>query len=182
MATINNKKEITSHIIFKMQNEFFAINVSKVISILEMQKITQVPEAPVYMKGVINLRGEVLPVIDSHIKFGLPPMNITMNTSILVLEILTKSGIETKLGLMVDFVNEVTNITQDKILPPPSIGDTYESRFITGMYQKDEITFAMILDVDELLTINEIIELKATEHIEEIEKKTKTVKPEKKSK
>lgn len=163
MATKKVKKEITSYIIFKMQNEFFAINVSKVLNILEMQKITEVPEAPVYMKGVINLRGEVLPVIDSHIKFGLSPLIITMNTSILVLEVLAKNGLETKLGLMVDFVNEVVNITPDKILPPPSIGDSYRSRYITGMYQKDDSDFVMILDVDELLTINEIIDLKNSE-------------------
>lgn len=163
MATINNKKEITSYIIFKMENEMFAINVSKVLTILEMQRITEVPEAPVYMKGVINLRGEVLPIIDSHIKFGLPPMQITIQTSILVLEVTAKNGIQTKLGLMVDFVNEVINITPDMCLPPPSIGDSYQSRYITGMYQKADAEFVMMLDVDELLTINEIIELKKNE-------------------
>ncbi len=165
----DKKKEIHSYIIFRMLNESFAINVSKVLNILEMQKITKVPEAPVYMTGVINLRGEVLPVIDSHVKFSSAPLQITPHTCILVLDIISASNLTTKLGLMVDFVDEVIEILPEKILPPPSIGETYQSRYITGMYQKNNRNFIMMLDIDKLLSINEIIKLKESKDLGEYE-------------
>jgi len=163
MDKSKKKKEINSFIIFRMLNESFAINVSKVLNILEMQKITKVPEAPLYMVGVINLRGEVLPVIDSHIKFGTDPIVVTYQTCILVLDIVSSNDITTKLGLMVDFVDEVIEIKPETILPPPGIGETYQSKYITGMFQKENKDFIMMLDIDKLLTINEIIQLKESE-------------------
>ena len=130
------KKTIYAHIVFTMFNENFAISVKKLLNILEMQKITKVPEAPPYMKGVINLRGEVLPVIDSHIKFNNDALEITPETCILVLEIITGKDSITKLGLMVDQVDAVIEITPENTLPPPGIGESYQSKYITGMFQK----------------------------------------------
>ncbi len=173
MDKSKKKKEINSFIIFRMLNESFAINVSKVLNILEMQKITTVPEAPSYMIGVINLRGEVLPVIDSHIKFGIDPLVVTYQTCILVLDIVSSNDITTKLGLMVDFVDEVIEIKPETILPPPGIGETYQSKYITGMYQKENKDFIMMLDIDKLLTINEIIKLKES-NIDEDNKEENT--------
>ena len=154
------KKSIHAHIVFTMFNESFAISVKKLLNILEMQKITVIPEAPPYMKGVINLRGEVLPVIDSHIKFGSNSIEITPETCILVLEIITEKNNMTKLGLMVDHVDEVLEIYPEDTLPPPGIGESYQSKYITGMFQKENKDFIMILDIDKLLSENEIIELK----------------------
>ena len=156
-------KKVNSYITSKFVNEYFAIDVSKVLSILEMQRITEVPESPPYMKGVINLRGEVLPVVDSHVKFGLPPLNITMHTCILVLEIKSEDNDIIKLGLMVDHVEEVLEIGQENIMPPPSIGNSIKSKYITGMFQKSETQFIMMLDIDKLLTIKEIDSIKDTE-------------------
>ena len=154
---------INSFIIFKMMNEFFAISVKKVLSILEMQKITEVPKAPSYMKGVMNLRGEVIPVIDSYLKFGIEtPLKVTRNTCILVLEVQDNQNESIRLGLLVDYVDEVLEIKEDKILPPPNIGRSFESEYITGMYQKDEEQFIMLLDVDKLLALNAIIQLSKT--------------------
>lgn len=172
MDKAKKKKEINSFIIFRMLNESFAINVSKVLNILEMQKITKVPEAPPYMLGVINLRGEVLPVIDSHIKFGAEPIEITYQTCILVLDIVSSKEVTTKLGLMVDFVDEVIEIKPDTVLPPPGIGETYQSKYITGMYQKKNKDFIMMLDIDKLLSINEIIELNVSKEVDEKEQTT----------
>ena len=152
-----------SFLVFKMINEYFAINVGKVISILEMQKITEVPEAPAYMKGVINLRGEVLPVVDSHIKFGFnKPIEITMHTGILVLEVISDKEEIIRLGLIVDLVEEVIQIQPKDILPPPGIGSTYQSRYITGMFQKNNKDFIMILNIDKILTVDEIGKLIVT--------------------
>ncbi len=152
------KKEINSFIIFKLINEYFAINVSKVLSILELQDITEVPEAPPYMKGVINLRGDVLPIVDSHVKFNMPRQEITTMTCILVLEVLDKNNQYIKLGLLVDQVDEVMEILKINVLPSPTIGEAYKSRYITGLYKRNE-QLIMILDIDKLLTTNEIVTL-----------------------
>ncbi len=158
MTTQKTFKKLNSYIIFKLVNEYFAINVGKVISILEMQSITEVPDAPPYMKGVINLRGDVLPIVDSHIKFNMPSIDVTMMTCILVLEITGSKNESIKLGLMVDQVTEVIGISTMDILPPPDIGEAYKSRYINGMYKKDDMLI-MILDIDMLLSTNKIIEL-----------------------
>ncbi len=109
------------------------------------------------MKGVINLRGEVLPIIDSHVKFNLPPININMKTSILVMELKHNNAKTIRLGLMVDKVDEVLQIQNKKIQAPPSIGAAFESTYITGMYKKDDKTFIMLIDIDQVLSLKEIV-------------------------
>ena len=166
MGNNNKSKErkTNSYLVFHLQEEGFAINVGKVLSILQMQKVTTVPESPDYMTGVINLRGDVIPIIDSHVKFSLDPINVTMKTNILVLEIGRQNKKALKLGFMVDRVSEVLQIPEKKILPPPGIGDVYQSRYITGVFQKDENNFVMLLDIEKALSIKEITSLKeATE-------------------
>ncbi len=160
------KKEINSYIIFKLINEYFAINVSKVISILEMQEITEVPEAPKYMKGVINLRGDVLPIVDSHVKFSMPQQEITMMTCVLVLEVIDSKNQYIKLGLLVDQVDEVLEILKVNVLPAPNIGEAYKSRYITGLYKREK-QLIMILDIDKLLTTSEIVTLKEKNTVSE---------------
>ena len=161
MAGNKNRKNDT-YLVFKLQEELFAINVIKVLSILQMQHLTTVPESPDYMKGVINLRGDMIPIIDSHVKFNLDPISITTKINILILEIIWKRKKALKLGFMVDKVHEVIQIPEKKILPPPGIGDVYQSRYITGVYKKDENSFIMLLDIEKALSIKEIISLKET--------------------
>ena len=165
------KEKIDSYLVFQLQGELFTINVGKILSILNMQKLTVVPESPKYMKGIINLRGKVIPVIDSHVKFNLEPINITIKTSILVLDIGLENKKKFKLGFMVDKVEEVIQIQDKKILPPPGIGDVFQSDYITGVYQKDENKFIMILDIEKALSLNEIVSLNTVILNEEISKK-----------
>lgn len=149
---------LSSYLSFKLGDEVFAANVSKVLNILEMTNITKVPKAPPYMKGVINLRGTVLPLIDTRIKFGLSPTEFTPNTCILVLDIkIENEGIQ--IGSLVDSVQEVMEIEPHQILPPPNIGSKFHSEFITGMYKVGEDQFIMILDVDKVFSSDELKEL-----------------------
>jgi purine-binding chemotaxis protein CheW len=141
-----------------MSEELFAINVSKVINILEMRHITKVPKTPAYMKGVINLRGTVLPVVNLRIKFGLPDTENTVDTSIIVLNI-EKDGEIVMLGIQVDAVREVLELKDEEIAESPSIGTKYNSGFIQGMYRMDE-HFIMILDIDKIFSIDDIIDVK----------------------
>ena len=100
------KLTLNSYLSFKLGDEIFASNVSKVLNILEMMKITKVPKAPTYMKGVINLRGTVLPVVDTRLKFGMLPIELTTNTCILVLDVKVDEE-SVHIGAIVDSVQEV---------------------------------------------------------------------------
>ncbi len=156
-----------SYLTFKLEDELFAAHVSKVLNILELMRITKVPKAPDYMKGVINLRGSVLPVIDTRIKFGLSPTEFTIYTCIIVMNI-TIDGESVNVGALVDSVQEVIEIEKDSILPSPSIGNKYKSEFIQGMMKWGE-QFIMLLDVDKVLSTEDIIALKMTPDDESVD-------------
>lgn len=153
------KIQLNSYLSFKLGDEVFAANVSKVLNILEMTKITKVPKAPDYMKGVINLRGTVLPVIDTRVKFGLTPTEFTTNTCILVLDIDIEND-SLHVGALVDAVQEVLEIEPHQILPPPNIGSKYRSEFINGMFKLNEEQFIMLLDMDKVFSVDELMDLK----------------------
>jgi purine-binding chemotaxis protein CheW len=153
-----NLSKINSYLSFKLGDEEFAAHVGKVLNILEMTKITEVPKAPVYMKGVINLRGTVLPVIDTRIKFGMTPTVYTTNTCIIVLDI-DVDGESIYVGALVDAVQAVLEIDKNHILPPPSIGSKYKSEFIEGVANIDD-KFIMILNMDAVFSTDEITNLR----------------------
>lgn len=157
---MNENSTQKSYLSFKLGKETFASNVSKVLNILEMPQITEVPQTPEYMVGVMNLRGAVLPVIDTRIKFGMGATVITANTCVLVLEISTKEK-EVRIGALVDAVEEVLEIEEQDIKPSPSIGTKYNTEFILGMVQQGE-SFIMILNMDNVFTAHEIIHLHDT--------------------
>jgi purine-binding chemotaxis protein CheW len=158
-----NKSESNSYLTFKLGKENFGAHVSQVLNILEMTKITEVPKTPDYMKGVINLRGMVLPVIDTRIKFGLAETEYTSNTCIVVMD-LQLEGETVHIGAIVDEVLSVIEIGEDQIEPPPSIGNQYRSEFIYGMAKVDE-EFIMLLDMHKVLSSQEIADLAAqSEH------------------
>ena len=129
------------------------------LNILELTNITKVPKAPDYMKGVINLRGTVLPVIDTRIKFGMTPTEFNVNTCILVLDIDIENE-SLHVGGLVDAVQEVLEIELNQILPPPNIGSKYRSEFISGMYKLNEEQFIMILDMDKVFSAEELLTVK----------------------
>ncbi len=154
----NENAAIQTFLSFQMDEEVFAINVSQVLNILEMKHITKVPKTPKFLKGVINLRGTVLPEVDLRIKFGLPEKETTVDTSIIVLNI-EKDGETLLLGTLVDSVREVLELKMDEIAPSPSIGTKYNSGYLQGMWRVDE-DFIMILDIDKVFSAEDIIDFK----------------------
>lgn len=151
----NNKEAIMqSYLTFQLEKECFAVNVTKVIEILEVPTITNVPKAPPYMKGVINLRGNVLPVVETRIKFGLQSKEFDVNTCILVLSI-DVEGEETNVGAIVDSVQEVLEIGGDQIKASPSIGTKYKTEFIKGMIENGE-EFIMLIDIDKVFSTDDV--------------------------
>lgn len=144
-----------SYLSFRLGHESFAVKVSKVIEILEVPHITKVPKSPAFMRGVLNLRGTVLPVIDTRLKFNLKETEDTVNTCIIVFSI--NFGAEVMMvGALVDAVQEVFEMDDDILMPPPSIGGKYKTEFIRGMAKKND-DFVMILEVDKIFSGDEII-------------------------
>jgi len=156
----NEQDKIQTYLSFKLGEEVFALNVLKVLNILEMSPITKVPKSHDYMKGVINLRGNVLPVVDLRIKFGLKENDFTVDTSIIVLSISRKNE-ETMVGVLVDAVKEVLEFSDAEIVESPSIGTKYNSGFISGMKRRDD-SFIMILNIDKVFSTEEIIDFKGS--------------------
>lgn len=139
-----------SFLSFKLGGEHFAIPVMKIMEILEVPKITKVPQSPNFLVGVINLRGAVLPVIDTRVKFGMSPIDYSINTCILVLNVAYNE--ETIIvGALVDFVSEVFEFDETKVKPSPTIATKYRADFIEGMIQEDD-HFMMVLNIDKVFS------------------------------
>jgi purine-binding chemotaxis protein CheW len=159
--TTKNAEKTTSFLSFKLSNEFFAINVIKIIEILEVPKITRVPHAPEYLIGVVNLRGGVLPVIDTRIKFGLESTEFTVNTCIIVLNININDE-DIIVGALVDSVSEVFEIDATQIQPSPSIGSKYRADFIEGMIKEND-QFMMLLNIDKVFSASDLESIKVSQ-------------------
>ena len=160
MENIKNKgtaEKTQTYLSFMLGNEVFAANVKNVINILEMKPITEVPHSPDYIKGVINLRGTVLPVADMRVKFGLPEIKITKDTCILVLQINIDDE-NILLGALVDNVKEVLEIEESQIEPAPSIGTKYKAEFLKGMLTVED-NFIMLLNMDLIFSSEELFVL-----------------------
>jgi purine-binding chemotaxis protein CheW len=156
----NGKLSTNSYLSFKLGDEIFATNVLKVQEILQMTKITKVPQSPSYMLGVINRHGTVLPVIDTSEKFKLEEHAATVNTCIIVLSIEIDN--ETLLvGALVDAVLEVFEVEDRDIKPAPTLGNKYKSEIIHGVVKMDD-HFVMILNMDKVLSSDELIIVKET--------------------
>lgn len=142
-----------SYLTFRLGDELFAAHVGQVSEILELPRITHVPRSPEYMRGVINLRGQVLPVIDTRIKFGMTQTQDTVSTCIVVLTV-DMDGQPFTFGALVDGVQEVMAIVPDQIQDPPSLGGRYKAGFVSGMVKEND-QFIMILRLGEVFTMEE---------------------------
>jgi purine-binding chemotaxis protein CheW len=135
---------------FKLGEEIFAVEVSKVREILDVTTITKVPQTPEFMRGVINLRGGVVPVIDLRLKLGMTRTENTVNTCIIVQELLIDQ--ETiLLGTLADSVQEVFDLEGNQIEPAPRIGTKLNTDFLKGMVKHND-RFIMILDIDKVFS------------------------------
>lgn len=154
--------ETRQYLTFKLNEEIFGVDVAHVREILDYIKITRIPQTPDFMCGVINLRGNVVPVIDMNMKFGMAKTEKTVNTCIVVVEVKFES--ETIiLGALVDSVQEVFEIEPDSIEPAPRIGVKLKTEFIKGMGKNNE-NFIIILDIDKIFSSEELILVKDPEN------------------
>jgi purine-binding chemotaxis protein CheW len=146
--------ETTQYLTFKLEDEVFALDISKVREVLDFTTITKVPRTPEFMRGVINLRGSVVPVVDLRLKFGMSKTEKTVNTCIIITEV-TVDGDTTILGTLADSVQEVMNLETDHIEPAPKIGTKLNVGFIKGMGKQGE-HFTIIIDIDKIFSTEEL--------------------------
>jgi purine-binding chemotaxis protein CheW len=139
---------------FLMANEKYGLEILKVREIIGIMDVTPVPTTPAFVRGVINLRGKVIPVVDLRLKFGMEAKENTERTCIIVVH-LARAAQEVITGILVDEVSEVLDIDQDQIEPPPSFGVDIRTDFILGMGKVDQKVLTL-LDIDRVLTEQEI--------------------------
>ena len=142
------------YLTFSLAEEEYGIGILKIKEIIGMMAITTVPQTPKFVKGVINLRGKVIPVIDLRLRFGMESMDYTERTCIIVVEIEGTSG-TVQIGIVVDAVSEVLNISGKDIEDTPTFGTKLNTDYILGM-AKMEGGVKIMLDIDRVLNGNEI--------------------------
>ena len=152
--TVSKITEVRQYLTFKLEGETFALDVVKVREILDYSNITKVPQTPEFMKGVINLRGSVVPVVDMRLKFNMPLLEKTVDTCIIVVEISIENE-ATILGALVDSVQEVFELEPSSIEAAPRIGTKLRTDFILGMGKREE-QFVIILDIDKVFSSEEL--------------------------
>jgi purine-binding chemotaxis protein CheW len=141
--------EAGKYLTFTLASEEYGIGILKIKEIIGMMPVTSVPQTPQFVKGVINLRGKVVPVIDLRMRFGLETTNYTERTCIIVVEIDGQSG-TVMIGIVVDAVSEVLNIKSEDIEDTPAFGSKVKTSFILGM-AKMEGGVKILLDIDKVL-------------------------------
>lgn len=146
--------EREQYLTFNLRGELFAIGILAIREIIEYSQLTYVPMMPEHIRGVINLRGAVVPVVDLQIRFGHGRTESNRRTCVVIVEVDAGDGMQ-QLGVLVDAVNEVLEIAAADIEPPPALGERGNSEFIHGMGKVGE-RFVILLDVNRALTVSEL--------------------------
>jgi purine-binding chemotaxis protein CheW len=146
--------ELTQYLTFFLGDETFSLDIARVREVLDYTIITRVPRTPNYVKGVINLRGSVVPVVDLRLKFGMPTLSVSVNTCIIIVEAVVQ-GDSVVLGLLVDSVQEVIELDRGNIQPAPRIGTKLDTGFIKGIGRQDD-RFIIILNIDRVFSHDEL--------------------------
>lgn len=142
------------YVTFGLGEELFGIEVTRAREILSLVSVTKVPQTPDYLLGVINLRGQVVPVVDLRIKLGIPETEMTRDSCIIVMEVQV-DGEVLIVGGLADSVREVLELHDDQIEPPPRMGTKLRTEFIAGMGKVDE-QFLILLEIDRVFSSEEL--------------------------
>lgn len=148
------------YVTFSLGRELFGVEVTRTREILSLTPVTSVPQTPDYMLGVINLRGQVVPVVDMRLKLGLPAGRETEDTCIIVVEVLVDGEIII-VGALADAVREVLEISADQIEPPPRLGTRLKTEFMSGMGKIDD-QFMILLNIDRIFNSEDIAKIQET--------------------
>jgi purine-binding chemotaxis protein CheW len=144
----------TQYLTFKLDEEVYSLDIANVREVLDVTAVTRVPRTPMFMRGVINLRGSIVPVIDLRLKLGMLKTEKTMNTCIIIAETMV-DGEMTIIGTLADSVQEVVDLEPEQIESAPKIGTRLNTEFIKGI-GKREGNFVIILDINKVLSTDEL--------------------------
>lgn len=140
---------------FSLHKEVFAVPVAPIREIIEYPGVTEIPLAPEFLRGVINLRGSVVPLIDIAARFGRGASDITWRTCVIIFESAQEDALHQLLGIMVDTVHEVVDVPADQIEPRPEFGTIMRTEFVDGMIRRNG-KFVIVLDIDKVLNAQEL--------------------------
>ncbi len=157
---IAQDEEAVQYLTFKLDNESFATEINKVREVLEYTQITPVPRSPEFMKGVINLRGSVVPVVDLRLQFGMPDVEPTVDSCIIIIEV-NIEGTSTVLGALADSVQEVIDLKPEQLEDAPSFGTRIDNDFVQHMGKLDD-RFVIVLDMNKVFSIEQINRVEKT--------------------
>ena len=147
----NRSNIIEKYLTFIIDNEIYGLEILKVREIVAMMHISRVPLVPPYVKGVINLRGKVITVVDMREKLGMESIEYNAHTTIIIIDIENLS-----IGFIVDETQEVLKINKDKLMPPPHFGTAIDTSFLKAMVKMENDEMVMIVDLEKLFNANEI--------------------------
>jgi len=160
-----HNSEGQQYLSFVLDTEEYGIDILRVQELRGWTPVTPVPDMPEYIKGVLNLRGAIIPVVDLRKRFGLPERNYGPTTVVIVIKVDSGSK-ERIMGIIVDAVAETYTLSQDQIQPPPKIGGGVSAEFITGLVAQDD-KMIVLMDIDELMNSDELsIDVQALSNIE----------------
>jgi len=145
---------INQYLTFFLDEDLFALDIASVREVLDCTNITRIPKTPEFMRGVINLRGKAVPVVDLRLKFGMGETERTVNTCIIIVEV-EIDGEKTIMGALADSVQEVFELDPETIEAPPKLGTKIRSDFIKGMGKYND-KFIIILDVNKVFSVEEL--------------------------
>lgn len=152
--------ETNQYLSFTLDEEAFALAIGKVREVLDLSAITKVPRSSEFMRGVINLRGSVVPVVDLRLKMGMTRTERGVNSCIIIAEV--DAGVNTLIGCIAESVQEVLDLEPGEIEPPPSVGTRPDAGYIRGMGKRGD-RFIMVIDIDRVFSDEEAVPLPAPE-------------------
>jgi purine-binding chemotaxis protein CheW len=155
METASEFAEQTQYLTFFLGGDEYAIGILRVREIIEYDVVTHVPATPPWIRGVINLRGAVVPVVDLSVKFGLPETPVSPRTCIVIVEA-ELEGQQTAMGVIADLVSQVIDLRPEDVEPPPPFGTRVRVDFLKGMGKLGK-RFALVLDIDRVLSASELL-------------------------
>ena len=138
---------------FLLGQEYFAVNVTKVLEVLEKQDITKVPKTPPHILGIINFRGDILPVVDTRLKFNLPSQDLEDKNFVIVFDLSTENN-KFIIAATADSVKDVIEILDNEIKSVPEMGISYNTKFISGAIRRND-EFILLLDIDKVFSLSD---------------------------
>jgi purine-binding chemotaxis protein CheW len=161
VESLREAEECTQLLTFVIGREEYAVSIHRTREIIEYPTITRVPGTPSYIRGVLNLRGNVVPVVDLAVKFGLSQSPVTNRTCVVILEVEVE-GEPAVMGVVADAVSQVIELSRDEIEDPPSFGTQVRVDYLLGMGRADQ-RFVLMLDIDRVLSEGELLAAAAAE-------------------